>query len=42
MILEIVENECMKFGRHVDRQVNYKTLRLVPNTAQTLHNPPCF
>jgi hypothetical protein len=39
----MVRNECVKFGRHVDRQVNYKILQLkVLNNAQTLHNPPCF
>jgi hypothetical protein len=43
VILQMVRNECVKFGRHVDRQVNYKILHLkVPNNAQTLHNPPCF
>jgi hypothetical protein len=36
-------NECVKFGKHEDRQVNYEILQLiVPNNAQTLHNPPCF
>jgi hypothetical protein len=43
MILQMVRNECAKFGGHVDRQVNYKILQLkVPNIVQTLHNPPCF
>ena len=43
MILQMVRNEWVKFGRHVDIQVNYKILQLkVPNNAQTLHNPPCF
>jgi hypothetical protein len=43
MILQMVRNECVKFDRHVDRQVNYKILWLkVPKNAQNLHNPPCF
>ena len=43
MILQMVRNECVKFGRHTDRQVDYKILQLkIPNNAQTLHNPPCF
>jgi hypothetical protein len=44
MISQMVKNECVNFGGHVDRQVNYKILWLeVPNNAQTLHiNPPCF
>jgi hypothetical protein len=28
MILQTVRNECVRFGRHVDIQVNYKILRL--------------
>ena len=33
----------MKFGKHVDKQVNYKILWLeVSNNAQTLHNLPTF
>jgi hypothetical protein len=36
MILQMIRNECVKFGRHVDRQVNYKILGLkVPNFAQS-------
>jgi hypothetical protein len=32
MISQMVKNECVKFGRHVDKQVNYKILQLkVPN-----------
>jgi hypothetical protein len=43
MILQMVRIECVKFGKHVDRQVKYKILWLkVLNNAQTLHNPPYF
>jgi hypothetical protein len=36
-------NGCVKFGRHVDRQINYKILQLkIPNIVQSLHNLPCF
>jgi hypothetical protein len=43
MISQMVRNEYMKFGRHVDSQVIYKILWLkVPNNTQTLHNPPYF
>jgi hypothetical protein len=43
MILQMVRNEYEKFGRHIDKQVNYKILQLnVLNIIQTLHNPPCF
>jgi hypothetical protein len=32
MISQMVRNECVRFGRHIDRQINYKILRLkVPN-----------
>ena len=42
-ILQMVRNECVKFGRHVDRQINYKILQLkVSNKPQILHNPPFF
>jgi hypothetical protein len=35
-IAQMVRNEYVKFGRHVDRQVNYKILWFkVPNDAQT-------
>jgi hypothetical protein len=27
MISEMVRNECVKFGKHIDRQVNYKILQ---------------
>jgi hypothetical protein len=43
MISQMVRNECVKFGRHVNGQVNYKILWLkVPNNAQTLHKLPGF
>jgi hypothetical protein len=43
MILQMVKNEYVKFGRHVDKQINYNILQLkMPNNAQTLHSPPYF
>jgi hypothetical protein len=42
-LYDLTRNECVKFGKHVDKQVNYKILWLeVSNNAQTLHNPPYF
>jgi hypothetical protein len=40
MISQMVRNECVKFGKHVDRQINYKILWLkVLDNAQicTIH-----
>ena len=43
MISQMVSNESVKFGRYVEKQVNYKILQLkVSNNLQTLHNPPWF
>jgi hypothetical protein len=43
MILQTVWNECVRFGRHINIQVNYKILRLeVQKKASILHNLPCF
>jgi hypothetical protein len=39
-ILQTVKNECVRFGGHVNIQVNYEILRLkVPKNAPILHNP---
>jgi hypothetical protein len=43
MILRTVRNECVRFGGHVDIEVNYKILRLdVLKKIPSLQNPPCF
>jgi hypothetical protein len=43
MILQMVWNECVRFGGHVNIQVSYKILRLeVLKKALILHNPTCF
>jgi hypothetical protein len=43
MILQIVWNECIRFGGHVNIQVSYKILQLeVLKKALSLHNLPCF
>jgi hypothetical protein len=43
MILQLIRNECVRFGEHVDIQVSYKILWLeVPKKAPILHDPPCF
>jgi hypothetical protein len=43
MILQTVRNECVRFGGHVDIEVNYKILRLdVLKETQNLHNLSCF
>jgi hypothetical protein len=34
MILQMVRNECVKFGGHVYKQVNYRSFK-VPNNAQS-------
>jgi hypothetical protein len=39
----MVRNESVRFGRHIDIEVSYKTLQLeVPKNAPILQNPPCF
>jgi hypothetical protein len=41
--LQMVRNECIRFGGHVDIEVNYKILRLeVLKKAPILLNSPCF
>jgi hypothetical protein len=43
MILQTVRNECVRFGGHVDIEVNYKILWLdVLKKTPSLQNPPCF
>ena len=43
MILQMVWNECVRSGGHVNVQVSYKILWLeVPKKALILHNLPCF
>jgi hypothetical protein len=43
MILEMVRNECTRFGGHVDIEVSYKILWLeILYEAQILLNSPCF
>jgi hypothetical protein len=43
MISQMVRNECVRFGGHVDIEVNYKILQLdVLKKTPSLQNPPCF
>jgi hypothetical protein len=43
MILQMVRNECVRFGGHVDIEVSYKILRLdVLKETQNLHNLSYF
>jgi hypothetical protein len=43
MILQMVRNECARFGGHVNIEVSYKILRLETlNEAPILLNSPCF
>jgi hypothetical protein len=35
MILQIVKNECIRFGGHVNIQVNYKILQLIVPKKRT-------
>jgi hypothetical protein len=43
MTLQMVWNECVRFGGHVNIQVSYKILWLeVLKKALILHNQPCF
>jgi hypothetical protein len=43
MILQMVKNECVRFGGHVDIEVRYKILRLdVLKDTPILHNLYCF
>jgi hypothetical protein len=43
MISQMVRNESVRFGRHIDIEVSYKILQLeVPKNVPILQNPPCF
>jgi hypothetical protein len=43
MILQMVRNECVRFGGHMDIEVNYEILQLdVLKKTQILHNLSCF
>jgi hypothetical protein len=43
MILQMVRNECVRFGGHVDIKVSYKILQLnVLEGTLILHNLSCF
>jgi hypothetical protein len=43
MILQMVWNECVRFGGYVNIQVSYKILLLeVQKKTTILHNLPCF
>jgi hypothetical protein len=43
MISQMVRNESVRFGRHIDIEVSYKILWLeVPKNVPILQNPPCF
>jgi hypothetical protein len=43
MISQIVRKVCVRFGGHVDIEVNYKILQLeILNEAPILLNSPCF
>ena len=43
MILQMVKNEDLRIGEHVDIQVRYKILQLeVPKRVSTLKNLACF
>jgi hypothetical protein len=43
MILQMVRNESVRFGRHIDIEVNYKILWLeIPKLVLILHYLACF
>jgi hypothetical protein len=43
MILQMVRNESVRFGRHIDIEVSYKILWLeIPNLVLILHYTACF
>jgi hypothetical protein len=43
MILQMVRNESVRFGRHIDIEVSYKILELeIPKLVLILHNLACF
>jgi hypothetical protein len=43
MILQMAKNKCLKFGGHIDIQINYKIIWLeVRKKVPILHHLPCF
>jgi hypothetical protein len=43
MILQMVRNESVRFGRHIDIEVSYKILQLeIPKFVLILHYLACF
>jgi hypothetical protein len=43
MILQMVRNEIVRFGRHKDIEISYKILQLdLPKLVQILHYLSCF
>jgi hypothetical protein len=43
MISQIVRNESVRFGRHIDIEVSYKLLQLeIPKLVQIFHYLACF
>jgi hypothetical protein len=43
MISQMVGNESVRFGRHIDIEVSYKILRLeIPKLVLILHHLTCF
>jgi hypothetical protein len=43
MISQMVRNESVRFGQHINIQVSYKILQLVvPKLVLILHYPACF
>jgi hypothetical protein len=43
MISQMVRNESVRFGRHIDIEVSYKILRLEgPKLVPILYYPACF
>jgi hypothetical protein len=43
MILQIIRNKSVRFGRHIDIEVSYKILQLeIPKLVIILHYLACF
>ena len=43
VILQMVRNEIVRFGRHIDKEVSYKILQLeIPKLILILHYLACF
>ena len=36
MMLQMVRNECVRFCGHVDIEINYKILRLIPKVLKAI------